>query len=96
MWIWEPKIMAIEEKLLRCDFSFSNYDKDLTMTLSLLFLLRASALFIHMKDIFFACIQSSLQSTDFYGLLARTQWLKIIKKVSSVITICILPLPFEC
>ena len=63
--------MAIEEKLLRCDFSFSNYDKDLTMTLSLLFLLRASALFIHMKDIFFACIQSSLQSTDFYGLLAR-------------------------
>ena len=45
--------MAIEEKLLRCDFSFSNYDKDLTMTLSLLFLLRASALFIHMKDIFF-------------------------------------------
>ena len=33
--LWEPKIMAIEEKLLRCDFSFSNYDKDLTMTLSL-------------------------------------------------------------
>ena len=67
--------MAIEEKLLRCDFSFSNYDKDLTMTLSLLFLLRA----IHSYIIFF-CIQSSLQSTDFYGLLARTQWLKIIKK----------------
>ena len=49
--------MAIEEKLLRCDFSFSNYDKDLTMTLSLLFLLRASAA-IHSYERYFFLLAS--------------------------------------
>ena len=58
--------MAIEEKLLRCDFSFSNYDKDLTMTLSLYSFYVPT---IHSYVIF--CIQGSLWSTDFSGLLAE-------------------------